>query len=44
MKETLEIYKEITFGLAETPVMYDSLFTPSLKGIVLFGKALPSLG
>lgn len=39
IKETLEVYKEITFGLAETPVMSDSLFIPSLKGTVLFGKA-----
>lgn len=43
-KETLEIYKEITSGLAKTPVMYDTIFIPSLKETVTFGKALFSLG
>lgn len=38
------MYKEITFELAETPVTYDSIFIPSLKETVIFGKAVSSLG
>lgn len=43
IKETLEIYNKIIFGLAENPVTSDSLFIPSLKDIVLPGKPVSFL-